>query len=77
MAQEPARPAGKGVNFYSLEKEAALGRQLAGDFRKRTTSIDIPTVQDYLDLLGQRIAAHVPDAKRAGFASAYAVHVAR
>src|SRR6266571_853679 len=29
---------------------------------KRTTSIDIPTVQDYLDHLGQRIAAHVPDA---------------
>ena len=36
MAQEPVRPAGKGVNFFSLEKEAALGRQLAAEFRKLT-----------------------------------------
>jgi len=62
MAQEPARPAGKGVDFYSLEKEASLGRQLAAEFRKRTTVIDSPTVQDYLDRLGRRLESHLPDA---------------
>src|SRR5260221_8988292 len=62
MAQEPIRPAGKGVNFYSLEKEGALGRQLAAEFRKRTTFIDSPTVQNYLDHLGQTLEPHVPDA---------------
>src|SRR5437879_13364529 len=54
--------AGKGGNFVSLEEEAALGRQLAAEFRKRTTPIDKPTVQNYLDRLGKRLAAHVPDA---------------
>ena len=62
MAQEPARPAGKGVDFYSLEKEASLGRQLAAEFRKRTTIIDSPTVQDYLDRLGRRLESHLLDA---------------
>jgi len=61
-AQEPVGLAGKGGNFFSLEKEAALGRQLAAEFRKRTTPIDKPTVQNYLDRLGKRLAAHVPDA---------------
>jgi predicted Zn-dependent protease len=61
MAQESVRPAGKGVNFYSLEKEAALGRQLAAEFRKRTTFIHSLTVQDYLDHLGHRLESHLPD----------------
>jgi len=62
MAQEPARSAEKGVNSYKLEKEASLGRQLAAEFRKRTTVIDSPTVQDYLDRLGRRLESHLPDA---------------
>jgi len=62
MAQEPVRAARKGVNFYSLEKEGALGRQLAAEFGKRTTLIDSPTVQNYLDHLGQTLELHVPDA---------------
>jgi predicted Zn-dependent protease len=62
MAQELIRPAGKGVNFYSLEKEGAVGRQLAAEFRKRITFIDSPTVQNYLDHLGQTLEPHVPDA---------------
>jgi beta-barrel assembly-enhancing protease len=62
MAQEPLRPAGKGVNFYSVEKEAALGSHLAAEFRKQATAIEIPTVQTYLDHLGHRIATHLPDA---------------
>jgi predicted Zn-dependent protease len=63
IAQEPPMPAKKGINLYSLEKEAALGKQLATDFRKRTTPIDVPSVQNYVDRLGQRIAAQIPDAQ--------------
>lgn len=62
IAQSPLGPTGHGVNFYSLEKEAALGRQLAADFHQQTTPIDSETAQNYLDHLGQRIAAQVPDA---------------
>lgn len=51
---------GKGVNFYTLEKEAALGKQMAAELRLRTTPIDNPTVQDYVDRLGQKLAANVP-----------------
>jgi len=62
-AQAPLGPAEKGANSYSLQKEAALGRQLAADFRQRTTSIDSPAVHNHLDRLGHRIAAELRDAK--------------
>jgi predicted Zn-dependent protease len=61
-AQQPPGPAGD-TNLYSVEKEAALGRQLAARFRERTTPVDSPAVQSYIDRLGQRIAAQVPDAR--------------
>jgi predicted Zn-dependent protease len=47
----------------SIEKEAALGRQLAAEFRRRATPLDSPTVQDYVDRLGRRIAPHITDAE--------------
>src|SRR5436190_10019981 len=62
-AQEPVGATSNDVNIYSLEKEAALGRQLAAEFRQRTTPIDSPSVQTYVDRLGQRLVAQVPDAK--------------
>jgi hypothetical protein len=40
--QEPLGPAQNGVN-YVLEKEAALGKQLAADFRRRTIPISSPS----------------------------------
>ena len=61
-AQEPLAPAQNGVN-YSLEKEAMLGKQLAADFHRRTIPIDSPIVQNYLDRVGQKIAAYMPDAR--------------
>ena len=63
MAQASLGPAEKGVNFYSLEKEAALGKQLAAEFRRRTTQIDKPGVQEYLDRLGRKLAAQMPKVK--------------
>jgi len=34
--------AGNGINFYSLEKEMALGRQLAAQFQRDTTPLVSP-----------------------------------
>jgi predicted Zn-dependent protease len=58
-----AGPAEKAVNFYGLDKEAALGKQMATDLQRQTTSIDSPTVRVFLAQLGQDLAAQVPDLK--------------
>uniref|UniRef100_Q01WK6 Peptidase M48, Ste24p n=1 Tax=Solibacter usitatus (strain Ellin6076) TaxID=234267 RepID=Q01WK6_SOLUE len=47
----------RGVNFYSIEKEQALGVQLAKEYRRNVTVIEDATVKTYLDDLGQRLAA--------------------
>jgi predicted Zn-dependent protease len=57
------QPAGAGVNFYSLEKEAALGKQMTAEVRQGATVLDSATAQDYLNRLGQRIAAQLPGPK--------------
>jgi predicted Zn-dependent protease len=46
---------GKGVNFYSIEKEAALGAGLAGDVRKSTTPLESEAAIAYLNRVGQAI----------------------
>jgi predicted Zn-dependent protease len=51
---------GRGVNFYSIEKEKALGAQLAAQYRRQFQAIDAPAVNVYLDELGQRLAAQAP-----------------
>src|SRR5205085_5721253 len=48
---------GRGVNFYSIEKEIALGRQLAAEFQRNTTSFVSPATQTYIDDLGRSLAA--------------------
>jgi predicted Zn-dependent protease len=55
-------PASQGVNVYSREKEAALGRQLAAEFRQRSIPVENPAVRDYVNRLGQRLAAQMPEA---------------
>lgn len=47
----------------AAEKEAALGRQLAAEFRQRNAIIESSAVQTYLDQLARRIAAGLPDGK--------------
>jgi predicted Zn-dependent protease len=47
-------------NFYSIEKEKALGVQLAAEYRRQTQVFDTSSVNVYLDELGQRLAAQVP-----------------
>src|ERR1022692_3149186 len=51
---------GRGVNFYSIEKEQALGAQIAAEYRRQARAIDAPSVNAYLDELGERLAAQAP-----------------
>ena len=51
---------GRGVNFYSIEKEQALGAQIAAEYRRQGRAIDAPSVSAYLDELGERLAAQAP-----------------
>lgn len=50
------------MNFYGYEKEAALGATLAQEIRQRTTPLDSNIVRDYVDRLGRRLTAQLPDA---------------
>ena len=52
---------GPGVNFYSVEKEVALGRQLAAEFQRNAKLLASPATQTFIDDLGERLAAHAPN----------------
>lgn len=56
------RDIGKGVNFYSIEKEMALGKQLAIEVEKQSKMVDDPIVGEYVNRLGQNLARN-SDAK--------------
>lgn len=49
------RRVGKGVNFYSLEKEIALGKQLAQEVERSSKLIDDPVVTEYINRVGQNL----------------------
>ena len=50
------------VNFYSLEKEIALGKQLAQQVQQQSKVINDPVVSEYVNRLGQNIVRN-SDAK--------------
>lgn len=50
------------IDFYSLEKEVALGRQLAQQIDQTAKFIDDPIIAEYINRLGQNIVLH-SDAK--------------
>ncbi len=56
------RDVGKGVNFYSLEKEIALGKQLAQEVERQAKIIDDPVIAEYVNRVGQNIVRN-SDAK--------------
>ncbi|MBZ5594891.1 MAG: M48 family metalloprotease [Acidobacteriia bacterium] len=56
------RDVGKGINFYSLEKEIALGQQLALEVEKQTKMVDDPILGEYINRLGQNLVRN-SDAK--------------
>ena len=49
------RKVGKGPNFYSLEKEIALGKQLAQEVERWAKLIDDPVVTEYVNRVGQNL----------------------
>ena len=49
------RDVGKGLNWYSLEKEIALGKQLAQDIERQAKIVDDPVVAEYVNRVGQNL----------------------
>src|SRR5579862_2111875 len=49
------RDVGKGVNFYTIDKEIALGKQLAQEVERQAKIIDDPVVAEYVSRVGQNI----------------------
>jgi predicted Zn-dependent protease len=49
------RNVGKGINFYSIEKEIALGKQLAQEVERSAKLIDDPVVTEYVNRVGQNL----------------------
>src|SRR5689334_13316219 len=56
------REVGKGVNFYSLEKEIGLGKQLAQEVERQAKIIDDPVIAEYVSRVGQNLVRN-SDAK--------------
>jgi predicted Zn-dependent protease len=49
------RDVSKGINFYSLEKEIALGKSLAQDIERHAKIVDDPIVSEYVNRVGQNL----------------------
>src|SRR5881394_107114 len=56
------RDVAKGANFYSLEKEIALGKQLAQEVEHQGKIVDDPIIAEYVNRVGQNIVRN-SDAK--------------
>ncbi len=56
------RGIGKGVNFYSLEKEEALGKELSQQVESESKLLKDPVVDEYINRLGQNLVRN-SDAK--------------
>ncbi len=56
------RDVGKGVNFYSLEKEIGLGKQLAQEVERSSKVVDDPIIAEYVNRVGQNLVRN-SDAK--------------
>lgn len=56
------RDVGKGVNFYSIEKEIGLGKALAQDIERQARIVDDPIIAEYVNRIGQNLVRN-SDAK--------------
>src|SRR6266446_3213974 len=56
------RDVGKGVNFYSIEKEIALGKGLAQEVERQAKIINDPVIAEYVNRVGQNLVRN-SDAK--------------
>src|ERR1035441_9676462 len=56
------RDVGTGVNFWTLEKEIALGKQLAQEVERQAKIVDDPIIAEYVNRVGQNLVRN-SDAK--------------
>ena len=56
------RNVGNGINFYSLEREIALGKQLAQEVERSAKLVDDPVISEYVNRVGQNLVRN-SDAK--------------
>ncbi|MFN0100510.1 MAG: M48 family metallopeptidase [Bryobacteraceae bacterium] len=49
------RDVGKGTNFYSIEKEIALGKGLAQEIERSAKIVDDPVISEYVNRVGQNL----------------------
>jgi len=56
------RDVGKGINFYSIEKEIALGQQLALEVEKQAKMVEDAILGEYINRVGQNLVRN-SDAK--------------
>jgi predicted Zn-dependent protease len=49
------RDVGKGINFYSLEKEIAMGKQFAQEIERQARVVDDPVISEYVNRVGQNL----------------------
>lgn len=56
------RNVSQGINFYSLEKEMALGKQLAEEVQRQARIVDDPLISEYVNRVGQNLVRN-SDAK--------------
>ncbi len=60
VAQGQVREPGQGDNFYTRDKEIALGQRLASEFGQQTTPLDIAAVSDYVRCVSANLATQFP-----------------
>jgi hypothetical protein len=58
VARIGSREVGEGINFYSIEKEVALGRQLSLEVEQSTRLFSDPVVNEYVNRVGQVLVQH-------------------
>ncbi len=56
------REVGGGINFYSIEKEIALGKQMAQEVERHAKIVDDPVIAEYVNRVGQNLVRN-SDAK--------------
>jgi predicted Zn-dependent protease len=56
------RDVGRGINFYSIEREIAMGKQMADDVERGARIVDDPVISEYVNRVGQNLVRN-SDAK--------------
>ncbi len=56
------RDVGKGINFYSIQKEIAIGKEAAQEVEREAKLLDDPVICEYVNRLGQNLVRN-SDAK--------------